>query len=607
MRCLLSVLTAGGLWLGMAVSTVLTASAGDVMTPLDLRQVKVGGEIGRRIDVTVNNNLLVLDIDKDFLAPFRTKTPPGGSYVGHGKLIDSAVRLAAYTRDPKVIALKRRLIEETIKTQEPDGYIGFMPPSSRMVEVWDIHEMGYIMYALTSDHHFFGEKSSLDAARKLADYILNHWSQLPAGWPTQKGIGNIMGVTGFERNLLSLYRETGDARYLDFCAKERGLPDWNLGIVIGRRNLIEGHAYTYLVRCLAQLELYRIQPQPSLLVPTRRAIDFLTAKDGMTITGATSQAEVWTDDQDGRNCLGETCATAYQLRVYDNLLRLEGGSLYGDLIERTIHNTLFGAQSPDGRKIRYYTPFEGNRIYWDRDVYCCPGNYRRIVAELPTMVYYRSGTGLAVSLYTPSDATVDLDGGVTLKVRQETDYPTSGRVVLRLDPSKPAEFPLNLRIPRWCDKATVAINAQPWGKPIVSGAFLTIERKWTAGDQVTLDLPMSWRLVLGRKRQAGRAAIMRGPVVFCLNPAHNESVKNRDGADLSYIMIDPDSLKEAPGDSALRPGSVACTVRACLEPTAIGVEGGLILKLTEFPDPEGKCAYFRLPDLSVAAPDELSR
>ena len=38
-----------------------------------------------------------------------------------------------------------------------------------------------------------------------------------------------------------------------------------------------------------------------------------------------------------------------------------------------------------------------------------------------------------------------------------------------------------------------------------------------------------------------------------------------------------------------------------------GVEfcSGLTLRLTEFPDPQGKCVYFRLPDLSAAVPDEL--
>ena len=143
---------------------------------------------------------------------------------------------------------------------------------------------------------------------------------------------------------------------------------------------------------------------------------------------------------------------------------------------------------------------------------------------MPTKVYYRSGPGLAVSLYTPSSATIALQDGVSLKVRQETDYPSSGHVVIRLDPSRPTKFPLQLRIPRWCKNAAVTLNGQPWPTPIAAGQFLTIERRWTAGDQVTLDMPMTWRLVLGRKRQSGRAAVMRGPVVYCLNPAQNEAI-----------------------------------------------------------------------------------
>jgi DUF1680 family protein len=384
------------------------------------------------------------------------------------------------------------------------------------------------------------------------------------------------------------------------------LPSWDLGIVIGRRTLIEGHVYAYLTRCLAQLELYRRQPDPKLLVPTRRAVHFLNAQDGMSITGGAGQWEIWTDDQDGRKGLGETCATAYELRVYDSLLRLEGKSRYGDLMERIIYNTLFGAQSSDGRKIRYYTPLEGDREYFPIDAYCCPCNFRRIIAELPAMVYYQSPAGLAINLYTPSETTVKLAGGISLKVRQETDYPTSGHVVIHVDPSQPAQFSLRLRIPRWCKTAAVAINGQPCGKPVAAGEFLTLDRHWKAGDQATLELPMTWRLVLGRKRQSGRAAVMRGPVVFCLNPAQNKTLQKQDAADLgTNLVLDPNSLKDSSGGDVVRPGGVACQVNAWYDTMEIGIPTNIALRLTEFPDPEGKMVYFRLPDLRVAAPDEL--
>jgi DUF1680 family protein len=579
--------------------------AADALAPLDLRQVKAGGEIGRRIDMTVHKNLLALNVDRDFLTFYRKKADCRG-YTGLGKLIDSVVRFAAYTNDTKVLALKKRIVDETIAAQAPDGYIGLNAPSGRMWGIWDVHDMNYIVYGLLADYHFFGQQRSLAAARKAMDYIIERWPAQPANWAEQIHVATHVHVTGLERTLLTLYRATDDHRYLDFCTHERALPDWNLGIVIGRRNLIEGHVYAYLTRCLAQLELYRLQPDPKLLGQTRRAVHFLDAEDGMSITGAAGQWEIWTDDQDGRKALGETCATAYEMRIYDSLLRLEGKSRYGDFMERILYNTLFGAQSCDGRRIRYYTPLEGEREYFPIDAYCCPCNFRRIIAELPTMIYYRAPAGLAINLYTPSETAVDLPGGVSLKVRQETDYPSSGRVVVHVDPSAPVQYSLQLRIPRWCKKPSVAVNGEPWPRPITSGEFLTLDRRWTAGDRVTLDLPMNWRLVLGRKRQAGRAAVMRGPVVFCLNPAQNKTLKHHDAADLgSLLVLDPKSLKDASGGEVVRPGGVACQASGWFDTMEIGIPSNISFRLTEFPDPEGKQVYFRLPDLSVAAPDEL--
>lgn len=583
-----------------------TASAGETFAPLELRQVTVGGEIGRRVDMTCKNNLLVLKIDEDFLTPFQKKTARDG-YVGLGKTIEAAVRLAANAKDEKLVAFKNRLVEETIKLQLPDGYLGIMAEDARMWQMWDIHEMAYLIMGLTTDYHYFGEKRSLRAAGKLADYVLERWSKMPSDWPQQTHYIPDFSTMGLDRAILAIYRELGEPRYLDFCLKQRALATWNLGIVVGRREQMEGDASAYIAKCVAQLEFHHLQPTPGLLSPSRRLVRFLTGGDGMCITGAIGLYECFIDDQDGRDGLGETCATAYQLRLFDNMLQIEGKSVYGDLLERTVYNTLFAAQSPDGRQLRYYTPTEGKREYFDADTYCCPCNYRRAISELPAMIYYQSDKGIAVNLYTQSEATVKLRDGTDVKIGQETDYPTSGRVVLHVDPSKPIQFPLQLRIPRWCDKNVVAnVNGQPIGRPIVPGKFLTIDRAWKPGDRVTLDMPMSWRLVLGRKRQAGRAAVMRGPVVFCMNPAQEKSLEAKDGADLGHIVLDPASLRDATTRDTVRPGGVACQAVAGRGGTGVEFCSGLSLVLTEFPDPDGRCTYFRLPDLSVAVPDELA-
>jgi len=598
------------LWLKLlggvgAVCFLANASlATDLLTPLNLRDVKVGGEIGRRIAITITNNLLVLDADHDFLAPFKAKTAQGG-YIGLGKLIDATVRFAAYTGDARVLVLKQHLIEETLQAQEADGYIGIIAPPQRVHGLWDIHEMGYVIWGLLTDYKYFGDERSLAAARKAADYLVRNWSALPKNWGQQTDVAEHVAVTGLERTMLAVHRQTGATSYLDFVTKTRALPEWDLSIVIGRRQGIEGHVYAFMARCLAQLELYRMQPIRRLLNQTDRALDFMLNHDGLHITGGTGQCEIWTDDQDGRGDLGETCATAYQLRVYDSLLRLQGDALKGDLIERTIYNALFAAQSPDGRRLRYFAPTEGERAYWPTDTYCCPCNYRRIVAELPTMVFYRAHEGVAVNLYTPAQAKLSTGKNVSLTIRQETDYPNSGRIRLALDPARPSKFALRLRIPVWAQGASVTVNGRPAKNAVKSGAFFEVTREWKSGDQVTLDLPMSWRLVKGRQRQAGRIAVMRGPQIFCLNPAQNADLAKLNGTDLGYIALDPESLTDPVPSDAARPDGLGCRVRAWKPGFSIGKQTDFTLTLREFADPDGRATYFRLRDFSAAVDDEL--
>lgn len=581
-----------------------TTTAADRFEPLDLRQVKVGGEIGRRIEVTITNNLLVLDADRDFLAPFGAKDRDGG-YIGLGKLIDATARLAAYSRDPRVLALKKHLVERTLASQEVDGYAGMLAPEHRVTRLWDVHEMAYLLWGLLTDYECFENDAALEGARRLGDYLVAHWNRFPADRPDQTDVATHVAVTGVERAMLALYRRTGDPRHLDFVVRTRALPDWDLGIVIGRRPLIEGHIYAYLCRCLALLELHRLRPATTPLRQPERALDFLTWNDGLLITGAAGQCEIWTNDQDGRGDLGETCATAYQLRLYDAFLRLRGEAPFGDLIERTVWNTLFAAQSPDGRRLRYFSPVEGARVYFDGDTYCCPCNYRRIIAELPQMVFYRTDDGVAVNLFAPAEGQLELPGGRVLRLRQETAYPNDGRIELRLEPEQPERFGVQLRIPAWAGGATVQINGKAEPAPATPGTFLTLERTWQAGDRITLELPMRWRLVEGRQRQAGRVAVMRGPLVFCLDPTQNPELAGLDAAELGYLALDPASLGEPEPDDSVRPGGLACRAGFWKAGFSLNRQHAFKLRLTEFPNPSGTATYFRLRDYAAAQKDEL--
>ena len=577
------------------------------MKPIDVRAITVGGEIGRRIDLTTYANFLALDLDTDFLGPFRERVLHGPQfgegaefYVGLGKLIDSAARLAAYTDDSRVVARKQYLVDEVLKTQDADGYIGTIPPDQRITLLWDLHEMGYLILGLVSDYRFCGQEASLAAAQRLADYYIRHW---PAGhvWLANGHDIADLPAIGIDEALMALHAATGEPAYLDFVRHVRRLAERDWPLRIGRCGKVEGHAYAYLAICVAQLRLHGVQADPGCLPQTQRVLDLIARGDGMVISGAVSDFECWHDSQDGTAHLGETCATAYLVRWLDELLRARDDALYGDLMERIIYNTLFAAQSPDGRRLRYYVPFQGQREYFPTDVYCCPNNFRRAIAELPGRVFYRgSGGGLVVNLYTEGSARMDVADGVPLDVRQETGYPRSGRVLLHVDPARPAHFPLNLRIPRWCVGASVAVNGHLLARTAAPGTFVAIDRVWQAGDQVTLELPMPPRLVKGRQAQAGRVAVMRGPLVFGLNPARHPQPGQ---LDLRNLALDPDSLEVAvTNEPMIRARGWSFGRDYAIQPPDLDLE------LTEYPDPGIEAVYFKVPDPKAVAfvDDELT-
>jgi len=592
------------LLLVLLVSTSRAPAAGTgPFDPVDITQVKVDGEIGRRIDNTINNNVLVLDADKDFLQPFRRRDRKGG-YIGLGKFIDSIVRFAAYSNDEKMLAFKEHIVEEAIKTQQKDGYIGICVPEARMWSLWDIHEMSYIILGLTTDYKYFREQSSLRAAKKLADYIIRRWSDDPSqktnGW-----ISVYVATTGLEEAMLALHEQSSEKQYLDFCINHRKLPDWNVGIIEGRWGNLEGHAYHYLCRCLAQLRLNKIQPDPRLLTRSRQTLDFLLKQDGLLIPALCGYHECWHSNQHGFFKLGETCATAYLTRWLDALLQIDGTSLYGDVMERAIYNGLFAAQSPDGRRLRYYAPFEGPRAYFDGDTYCCPCNFRRIIAELPGMIYYRCQGGIAVNLYAESSAAFSVSDDLSLELRQVTDYPNSGNVLIHVTPSKEARFGVLLRIPRWCDQATATINEQTEDVTTEGGSFLAIERTWRPGDRIKLEIPMGWRLIKGRKSQAGRVAVMRGPMLFGLNPDRQD---NFDPDIARLMLIDAASLELSDPEDSVRPGGLACKARFW-NPNNYNAQAkaDIRLVLTEYADPGCQATYFLVPNpkAEILQDDEL--
>ena len=88
-----------------------------------------------------------------------------------------------------------------------------------------------------------------------------------------------------------------------------------------------------------------------------------------------------------------------------------------------------------------------------------------------------------------------------MKIAEETDYPFGDTVTLKIAAAKPVEFPLYLRVPRWCADAVGEDQRQggAMSRPSRS-SYVVLEREWKDGDTVSLRLPMQ----VARRRSGRR-------------------------------------------------------------------------------------------------------
>ncbi len=113
---------------------------------------------------------------------------------------------------------------------------------------------------------------------------------------------------------------------------------------------------------------------------------------------------------------------------------------------------------------------------------------------------------------------------------------------------------------------------------------------------------MRIRFVRGRELQRGRAALMRRPLLYCLNPERNPGLV---AGELRDITPDPGPVEGPAADSSARPHGSAVKIRAWSPGRGLPEPTDPALVLTEFPDAGGEEIYFRLPDVEAARPDEL--
>ncbi len=460
--------------------------------------------------------------------------------------------LAAHV-DPALEALLDEVIALLVSAQQPDGYLNvhftIVEPEKRWANLRDMHELycaGHLIEAAVAHFQATGKRTLLDALCRYADYIERVFgaeSGKKRGYPGHEEI---------ELALVKLYQVTGEQRYLRlsrYFVDERGRQPHYFDqeaqargedprdywaktytycqALMPVRELTEvgGHAVRAMYLYSAMADLAGAYDDAELLAACRRLWDDLCLKK-MYLTGGIGPSqhnEGFTVAYDLPNltAYAETCAAIGLVFWNHRLLQLDCDSRYADVLERALYNGVISGVSLDGEKFFYENPLasQGNhhRQPWFGCA-CCPPNLARLLASLGSYIYSQAADGLAVHLYVQGDMRTTLADGTPITVRQQTQYPWDGTVLLTLLPAAATTCTLRLRLPGWCRQAAISINGTAITPPVVLG-YACLHRTWQPGDTVELTLAMPVERIAAHPRieqDAGRVALQRGPVVYCV-------------------------------------------------------------------------------------------
>lgn len=498
------------------------------------QSVQMSGYTAEKLEASYQNRILAQDVNR-LIDPFtqRTETSCWQSEFW-GKWFTSAVLAYRYRPDAKLKTALDKAVTGLLQTQTPDGYIGNYADASHL-QSWDIWGRKYCMLGLLAYYDITGDKNSLDGAKKVADHLIK---ELEVKRVTIVKLGNHRGMAASSvlEPITLLYNRTKDKRYLDFAKEivsEWETPDGpqlisKAGVDVSNRfpkpknwfGWEQGQKAYEMMSCYeGLLELYRITGNKAYKEAVEQTWKNITEKE-INIAGSGAAVECWFGGKQLQTMpiahYQETCVTATWIKLNQQLLRLTADARYADAIEQTYYNALWGAMKTDGSDWAKYSPLAGIRLEGDEQcsmgLNCCVASGPRGLFTLPLTAVMSEQEGIRINFFAEGTYHLQTPKQQKADIIQQTDYPATGNIGLKINIPAGENFTVHVRIPLWSQRSIVTINGEAV-TGIIAGQYLAITREWKPGDQIFVSLDMRGRIVhLGELPE--NIAILRGPLVL---------------------------------------------------------------------------------------------
>lgn len=520
-------------------------------------------------------------------------------HVGGHYLSALAIHYAA-TGDVELLNRMNHMIAEMKKAQDAngDGYVGGVDKEcwsalrncdvtgveKRWVPWYNMHKV----YAGLRDAYIYGGSTeALEMFYKLCDWGIEAIKNLDDA-TMERMLGTEFG--GMDEVYADAYDLSGKKKYLD--AAIRFSHHWLLDPMAKGEDMLDNrHANTQVPKVVGYqriAELCERAGRPEEAKLYKKAADFFwdTVVNTRSLAiGGNSRREhfasasdciSYVEDREGP----ESCNTNNMLKLTEGLFRMSPSLQLADFFERATFNHILSTQHPEHGGYVYFTSARPAhyRVYSqpNEGMWCCVGTGMENHGKYNQFIYTHNGKKeLNVNLFIASELT----WGKQI-IKQETKFPyeESSRITIAGKGSK--SYTLNIRKPKWADNFVVKVNNQPVAASVNSYGYISISRKWKAGDIVDISMPMPVRLE-ELPNVPEYVAIMRGPIVLGKRMGTN---------DLAGLIADDGRW------SHIASGSLVPVTET---PSLIGEKSAILDELKRMQPIAGKPMHFQYKDMEL--------
>lgn len=432
--------------------------------------------------------------------------------------------------------------DAVLKNLKEDGFLGPRNYEGENPELW---AQMIMLWALQTYYEYSGDERVIPA---ISDYLkweltVDDSKFLKGLWQEKRGGDNLWSA-------MWLYNRTGDSEILPLMDKlHRNTSDWTQS-----GTLPNWHGVNVAQGFREPATYYLYSGDPNMLAATYNDFNIMRERYGQVpggMYGADENArQGYFDPRQG----AETCAIVEQMASDEILMGITGDPFWADHCEDVALNTYTAALMPDMKSLRYIT--SPNMAISDEKLHgpsidnnlrgmlsmspfssrCCQHNHGMgwpYYAE--HLVMATTDNGLAAMLYAASETTAKVADGIEVMLEETTEYPFEDKVTFTLHTQQQVAFPLYLRIPAWAKGASVIINGAENKASAAEGKYIRIDRTWSDGDKVVLNLPMEFSTRVWQQNKAS-VSVNYGPLTLSLKI--DENIEQHDSRDKDFVQDD---------------------------------------------------------------------